>query len=136
MTGTNGFHGNILVAEHDRTLRDLLDVSLSRTHHNIRMVESGKEAMNLLQDEYFDLAIFEMALPDVPPLEILKRLRASGTPLPHVLILGASGTMDTIQGHIEGGAQDFVVKPFLLSALIARIGVIMRKSQLEQKNSA
>ena len=130
----NGFQGHILVADHDAMVRDLLEMSLSRLHHDVRMVESGREVLDLIRGEYFDLAIIEMSLPDITALDILKRLKATGTTLPHVLILGSNTTPDIIRECVEAGARDFVVKPFQVSVLIQRISMILRNQKRNRKN--
>jgi DNA-binding response OmpR family regulator len=71
MTLPNDFHANILVADPDETLGEFLDVSLRKSQHDVRIVRNGREAPEILRDEYFDLAILELTLPEIPALKIL-----------------------------------------------------------------
>ncbi len=132
MTSADSVKAYILVADHDETLRELLDVSLTQAHHTVRQVSSGREALSLMQSEFFDLAIIELSMPDITALEILTRLKASQVQVPHTMILSGESNLETIKECVGAGAKDFVVKPFSISVLIKRIEVILQKVHLDQ----
>lgn len=133
MTLSNDFQANILIADPDETLGELLDVSLRKSRHDVRIVRNGRKALEILREEHFDLAIVEFALPDISALEILTRLKNGATHVPHTMILSTEGTLETIQECVEAGAKDFIVKPFKLPVLIKRINVILTRVYLEQQ---
>ena len=133
MTTSNDFQANILIADPDETLGELLDVSLREFQHDVRIVRNGLEAFEVLREEEFDLAIMEFALPGNSALEILTRLKKASIHVPHTMILSTGGTLETIHDCVEAGAQDFIVKPFKLPTLIKRISVILARVGLERQ---
>ena len=133
MTSDNAFQAHILIADHDETLRELLDVSLRKSHNDVRMVKTGQEAFDLMGSEFFNLAILELELPDMTALEILSRLKRGKTAIPYTMILSTKSSPDTIRECVEAGARDFVVKPFNLPSLVKRIGVILRRADLDRR---
>jgi DNA-binding response OmpR family regulator len=135
MSGETDFRAQILVADHDETLRELLDLSLRRSSHDVIKVASGQEALDAIRGEYFDLAILELALPDIGALEILGRLKKNNDTVPHTMILSSSGTPETIKECVMAGAKDFVVKPFNLPVLVKRIGVVLERAALDRQKA-
>ncbi|MFC1491150.1 response regulator transcription factor [Nitrospinota bacterium] len=132
MSGKIEFQAEILVADHDETLRELLEAPLRQAHHNVRLAENGQTALDLIRNEVFDLAIIDQSLPDMSALEILSRLKKSGDEIPHTMVLSSDSTPEAIMECVEAGARDFVVKPFNLSVLIKRIGVILKRMGIDR----
>ncbi|MFC1491203.1 response regulator transcription factor [Nitrospinota bacterium] len=120
---------NILVADDDETMQELLTVSLKRSSHDVRLADTGAETLNLIRQEKFDLAIINFSLPDFTALEILNQLRENGDEIPQTMILSAKSTPDSIRECVEAGARDYVVKPFNLPVLIERIQVLLHKGR-------
>ena len=117
---------NILVADKDETMRELLDVSLRRTNHDVKMADNGEKTLDMIREESFDLVITDYSL---SALEILQRLRENDDEIPHFMILSAKSTPDSIRECVEAGAKDYVVKPFNLLVLIKRIELLLQKAQ-------
>ena len=117
---------NILVADKDETMRELLDVSLRRTNHDVKMADNGEKTLDMIREESFDLVIIDYSL---SALEILQRLRENNDEIPHFMILSAKSTPDSIRECVEAGAKDYVVKPFNLLVLIKRIELLLQKAQ-------
>ncbi|MFP6869919.1 MAG: response regulator [Nitrospinota bacterium] len=117
---------NILVADKDETMRELLDVSLRRTNHDVKMADNGEKTLDMIREESFDLVIIDYSL---SALEILQRLRENDDEIPHFMILSAKSTPDSIRECVEAGAKDYVVKPFNLLVLIKRIELLLQKAQ-------
>ena len=120
---------NILVADKDETMRELLDVSLRRTNHDVKMADNGEKTLDMIREESFDLVIIDYSLTGLSALEILQRLRENGDEIPHFMILSAKSTHDSIRECVEAGAKDYVVKPFNLPVLIKRIELLLLKAQ-------
>ena len=117
---------NILVADKDETMRELLDVSLRRTNHDVKMADNGEKTIDMIREESFDLVIIDYSL---SALEILQRLRENDDEIPHFMILSAKSTPDSIRECVEAGAKDYVVKPFNLPVLIKRIELLLQIAQ-------
>ncbi len=119
---------NILVADKDETMRELLNVSLTRIGHEVQLSETGARTLDMIRMENFDLAIVDYTMPDMGALDILQSLTENGDDIPQMMILSAKSTADTIRECIEAGARDYVVKPFNLPVLIERIEILLKKA--------
>lgn len=93
------------------------------------MVRSGQEAVKIANHRNFDLLILDLGLPDVDGLDVLAAIRGQGEPLPIIVLTAWDGLDDTIAG-LEGGADDYITKPFRFEELLARIRVQLRNSQI------
>lgn len=93
------------------------------------VVKTGQEAINQIQDAEFDLMILDLGLPDKDGLEVLAEMRGQGETLPVIVLTARDGVDDTVAG-LEGGADDYVTKPFRFEELLARIRVQLRNRQV------
>ena len=123
---------NILVGSQDETLCGLLEVSLSRFDHFVRLAENGKKSIKLIQDdEFFDLALFDQEMTDMTAKDVLTRLKEIRRSVPLVMIMCMELSAETVKEGVAAGASDFVVKPFNLPDLVIRIeGLLKSKSLL------
>lgn len=116
----------LLLVEDDALLANGLLVALRRAHYTVEHVRDGASAVAALRDNAFDLAVLDLGLPDLDGTRVLERVRASGNGVP-VLILSARDAMrDRVQG-LDLGADDYLVKPFELDELLARLRVLLRR---------
>lgn len=117
----------ILLIEDNRPLSEWLSRTLQRDRYAVDCAYDGEEANYVLRTQTYDLIILDLALPKMEGEEVLRRLRARDDNVP-VLILTAR---DTLQGRIkglDGGADDYMAKPFDVAELEARIRVLLRRS--------
>ncbi len=121
---------NILVASQDEILRDLLELSLQRLEHFVRLSESGDQSLKMIRDDFFYLALFDYEMPDMTAVEILKTLKNSYGNVPLAMILSSDISPDTVKECISSGARDFVVKPFIIPDLILRMEKILKAANL------
>lgn len=118
----------ILLVEDDPVLADGLTRILRRSNHVVTHEDNGKRADHLLTVQQFDLVVLDMGLPEMDGSEVLRRLRHRNVKVP-VLILTARDTVeDRVQG-LDFGADDYLVKPFDLPELEARIRALLRRGQ-------
>ena len=118
----------ILIAEDDSILADGLSRSLRHNGYAVDAVRDGLSADSALAAQAFDLLILDLGLPQLAGLEVLRRLRARNSALP-VLILTAA---DSIEQRVKGldlGADDYLVKPFSATELLARVRAVLRRAQ-------
>lgn len=117
----------ILVVEDDAKIADLLRRGLIFEGYAVDVAPDGETALALARDREPDIVILDLMLPGISGLEVCRRLRAAGD-VP-ILILTAKGAVaDRVQG-LDSGADDYLVKPFALEELLARIRALLRRRQ-------
>lgn len=117
----------ILVAEDDRRIAQSLSAALAAAGFVAEVEADGENAWFRGDTEAFDAVILDLGLPTLDGLTILKRWRKAGRSVP-VLILTARGQWDERVDGIEAGADDYVVKPFRIEEVMARIRALIRRS--------
>lgn len=116
----------ILIVDDDRKLLDMLRRTLAYEGYEILTATNGREALDQVQERHPDVIVLDWLIPKLHGVEVARRLRAAGDPIP-ILMLTAK---DTIEDRVEGldsGADDYLVKPFAPAELLARIRVILRR---------
>lgn len=120
---------SILVAEDDPAIAEALRRVLVHEGYTVRNAADGTEALEMLASRPADLVILDVAMPHVDGLEACRRLRRAGNRTP-VLMLTARHTIgDRVEG-LDAGADDYMVKPFSLDELFARIRALLRRTSL------
>ncbi|GLT18774.1 DNA-binding response regulator [Vibrio zhanjiangensis] len=117
----------ILLVEDDPMLGNAITASLSRHHYTTDWVTSGESALHALQADDFLLIILDIGLPGISGLQVLKDLRDKGDKTP-ILILSARDELNDRVYGLNHGADDYLVKPFQLEELLARMGALIRRS--------
>ena len=118
----------ILIAEDDAILADGLRYSLRDAGYSVDRVATGIEADAALSTSEFDLLILDLGLPKMSGLEVLKRLRSRGSPVPVLILTAADGVDDRVRG-LDMGADDYLAKPFVLAELAARVRALVRRGR-------
>jgi two-component system response regulator MprA len=117
----------LLIVDDDRALRDALRRALNLAGYEIVAAAAGLEALGLLAQQGPDALILDIGLPDVSGLEVCRRLRAQGQRLPVLMLTARDAVENRIDG-LDAGADDYLVKPFDIGELIARIRALLRRS--------
>jgi len=118
----------VLIAEDDSVLADGLSRALRANGYAVDWVGSGEQADAALSaQQAYDLVILDLGLPELPGLEVLRRLRARRSLVP-VLILTAADSVEQRVKGLDVGADDYMAKPFALSELEARVRALVRRS--------
>jgi two-component system response regulator QseB len=118
----------ILLVEDDDLLAAGIRDTLERALYAVEWVADGPHALAALQTNTFDLVILDLGLPGLDGIEVLKRVRAGGAATP-VLILSARDTApDRVLG-LDAGADDYLIKPFDVDELLARVRVLQRRQR-------
>ena len=118
----------ILLIEDDPILGDGILAGLRHDGYTVDWITQGQQAASALKSAEFDLLILDLNLPGKSGLDILRELRHNKNPLP-VLILTARDTIEDRVMGLDTGADDYLVKPFDLDELLARIRALLRRSQ-------
>lgn len=116
----------LLLIEDDLPLADALQRALRAEGFAVDHLASGKQAVLALESGEADAAILDLGLPDMDGLDVLKRVRERRIATPILILTARDSTLDKIKG-LDVGADDYLVKPFDVSELLARIRVISRR---------
>ncbi|HEX7858061.1 MAG TPA: response regulator transcription factor [Sphingobium sp.] len=119
----------ILIAEDDAETIELIDRGLCALGHVTAFVSSGTDALRRAATEPFDAVILDRMLPDLDGLSVLRRLRAAAVRTPVLVLTALGGIHDRVEG-LEAGADDYLVKPFALAELAARLNALVRRPPL------
>jgi two-component system, OmpR family, alkaline phosphatase synthesis response regulator PhoP len=127
---------NILVAEDDRDIAELIAHYVERSSWTPHTVGSGDEALVLARKQPFDLVILDVMLPGMSGLEVCRALRSdpATTAIPIIMVTARAEETDRIIG-LDIGADDYLAKPFSPNELIARIRALMRRSKRGEPES-
>jgi len=123
----------ILLAEDDALLGDAIASHLRRAGHAIDWVRDGVAADLALHAQKFDVALLDLGLPRMAGRSVLERMRDRRDPTP-VLIITAQDTLGDRVAGLDAGADDYLVKPFALAELDARVRALIRRSQGQDRN--
>ncbi|BCL80690.1 DNA-binding response regulator [Ktedonobacteria bacterium brp13] len=120
----------VLIAEDDTAINDLIRMNLHDTGFSCTCVFDGLAAADLLERDSFDLVLLDIMLPHVNGYEILEYIRPLGIPV--IIITARSSVTDKVKG-LNLGADDYIVKPFAIVELTARIEAILRRYNKDQR---
>jgi two-component system response regulator MprA len=117
----------ILVVDDEPAVRKSVALALELEHFDVEAVENGLEALHALAERPVDAVVLDVAMPFIDGLEVCRRLRSAGNRTP-ILMLTARDQVDDRVSGLEAGADDYLVKPFALRELVARLRAIMRRT--------
>jgi len=125
---------DLLLVEDDQALGKALNRGLSDAGHHCRWVTSGQNGFDEASSQKFDAVVLDLMLPDLPGLEVLGRLRREGVRTPVLLLTALGSVEDRVRG-LNAGADDYLVKPFAIAELLARLEAIHRRSHERPRTS-
>ncbi len=120
----------ILIIEDDPAILKLLQRGLTYEGYQVDIATDGRSGLNLARDRHPDLIILDWMLPGMDGLEVCRRLRTGGS-LPILMLTAKDTIQDRVQG-LDAGADDYLVKPFNLDELLARMRALLRRTQTER----
>lgn len=119
---------NILLVEDEENLHETLKLNLEMEGYSVTSAYDGSEAIKMIQEEYFDLIIMDVMLPEMDGITVLENIRLDNNDVP-VLILSAKNTgQDRVLG-LKKGADDYLTKPFHLEELFLRVNKLIIKNK-------
>lgn len=121
----------ILIAEDEPRIAAFLEKGLRANGFTTTVVENGDEAIGLVQTGEFDLLILDLGIPGKDGWAVLEELRGQGEQLPIIILTARDDLKDTVTA-LEGGANDYITKPFRFEELLARVRVQLRNSPLSK----
>jgi DNA-binding response OmpR family regulator len=116
------------IAEDDPKIGGLLKSALEENDYQVLTVANGIDALDLFQSQTFNLLIIDVMMPGLNGIQLCKHLRGNAVQ-PPILMLTAMGTIDDKVMGLEAGADDYLVKPFHLKELLARVAALLRRQR-------
>ncbi|MGZ4182483.1 MAG: response regulator transcription factor [Solirubrobacteraceae bacterium] len=120
----------LLVVDDDRALRDVLRRALTLAGYDVRLAESGAGALADVASSAPDAVVLDVGLPDIDGLEVCRLLRREGNRVPVLMLTARATVSDRIDG-LDAGADDYLVKPFDVDELKARLRALLRRAHGE-----
>ena len=118
---------SVLVVDDDQDLAEMLGIVLNGVGMEVDLVSRGDEAIEVFRNSQPDLVLLDIMLPGADGIEVCKAIRKHSTRVPIVMLTAKSDTNDIVKG-LEAGADDYMVKPFKPSELVARIRTRLRRA--------
>ncbi len=119
----------ILIAEDDRELRQLFEHVLVKNGYAVQGVGNGAEALQAMDEGYFDLIISDIMMPEMNGYELADSLRQAGDSTP-VLMITAKSEFDDMRMGFLSGTDDYMVKPVNVNEMVLRVGALLRRAQM------
>ena len=124
----------ILLIEDDRKLASYVAKGCSEAGHVCDVLASGRQALVQATHEPYDVLVVDRMLPELDGLSLLKAVRAAGVKVPALFLTAIGGVDDRVEG-LEAGADDYLVKPFAFSELLARINALGRRPPVQEQRT-
>ena len=116
---------HVLIVEDERLIARLIEMSLTRAGYDCTVAGDGRTAADLIEENDYDLALLDIMLPGLDGYELLDYLRPQGVP---VIFITAKGTVKERVEGLRRGADDYIVKPFVVEELLARVESVLRRA--------
>ncbi len=119
----------VLIAEDDRELRRLFAHVLIKNGYTVKEVANGKEAIDAIDNDYYDLIISDIMMPVMDGYEFVRLLREVGNNTP-VLMITAKDAFDDMRLGFFSGTDDYMIKPINVNEMVLRVGALLRRAQM------
>jgi DNA-binding response OmpR family regulator len=126
---------HILIVEDEQRLGRLLQRVLTEERHAADVAHTGGKGLELALSDSYDLMILDLMLPDMDGIQVTREMRLEGISTP-VLMLTARGAVEDRVAGLNAGADDYLVKPFAMAELLARVGALLRRRDRAPETSS
>src|SRR5207248_10599665 len=118
---------NVLLVEDDPAVRGAVERALRHAGHQPALAADGIRALEQATAVPYDAVVLDLGLPGLDGLEVCRRLRAAGNPVPVLMLTARAAVAERVSG-LDAGADDYLVKPFALDELLARLRALERRA--------
>ena len=122
-------HANILIIEDERKIARFLKLELEYEGYEVEIAEDGVAGLEAYTGGSWDIVLLDVMLPRLNGMEVLRRIRLSGSAVPVILLTARDSLPDKVSG-LDSGANDYITKPFAIEELLARIRACLRMTQM------
>lgn len=119
----------ILIAEDDQELRQLFQHVLMKNGYAVKGVDDGQKALDAIGEDYYDLIISDIMMPNVDGYSLVRQLRDSGNNIP-VMMITAKDAFDDMRLGFLSGTDEYMVKPVNVNEMVLRVGALLRRSKM------
>ena len=116
------------MVEDEENLQDALKLNFELEGYNVVSAYNGEEALKAIRNEYFDLIVLDVMLPEIDGITVCENIRLSNSEIPILMLSAKTQSADRILG-LKKGADDYLTKPFSLEELLIRVRILINKSQ-------
>lgn len=117
----------ILLVEDEENIRSIVKLNLEMENYEVIETDNGREALNLVKGQHFDLMILDVMLPEVDGFQICEQVRLTNREVPIIFLTAKDAPLDRIAG-LKKGADDYLTKPFNLEELLLRVQNLIKRS--------
>jgi two-component system response regulator MprA len=125
----------ILIVDDEPAVRDALELALSCDGYDVDAAVNGREALALVESSSPDAVVLDVLMPQLSGLEVCRRLRQGGDRTPVLMLTARDAVSDRVAG-LDAGADDYLVKPFALDELLARLRALLRRTSAPPEEEA
>jgi two-component system alkaline phosphatase synthesis response regulator PhoP len=119
---------NILLVEDEENLHDTLKLNLELENYSVTSAYDGKQALKAIKDEYFDVVIMDVMIPEIDGIAVTETIRLQNNEVPILILSAKNSGADRILG-LKKGADDYLTKPFNLEELLLRVDKLIQKNK-------
>jgi two-component system alkaline phosphatase synthesis response regulator PhoP len=119
---------NILLVEDEENLHDTLKLNLEIENYSVTSAYDGKQALKAIKDEYFDVVIMDVMIPEIDGIAVTETIRLQNNEVPILILSAKNSGADRILG-LKKGADDYLTKPFNLEELLLRVSKLIQKNK-------
>ncbi|TDM16839.1 response regulator transcription factor [Macrococcoides canis] len=124
---------HILIIEDDEKISRVIELELEFAGYKVSKAYTGREGLNVYEAEQIDLILLDVMIPELNGLEVLRRIRMTDTQTKIIMLTARDTVMDKV-GGLDGGANDYMTKPFEIEELLARIRVHLKSAEIKMSS--
>lgn len=124
----------ILLVEDEKSLQKMVKMNLELEDYEVVTADNGKEALKLFNDQYFDLLLLDIMLPDMDGLQVCQHVRLTNIEVPILFLTAKDSPQDRVEGLKRGG-DDYLTKPFNLEELLLRVKNLLRRASADESSN-
>jgi two-component system response regulator MprA len=124
----------ILVVDDEPSVREAVERALKLDGHEVQLAENGERALHAVREAPPDALVLDVLMPRVDGIQVCKRIRGAGDRTPILMLTARDSIGDRVSG-LDAGADDYLVKPFALDELLARVRALLRRARPEDESS-